>query len=170
MDVARCVAEISCCAESLGAACTPPGLPSSVCNEPTQPLRTCSPELVSALWHSTRTPRREGPPWVWTIPGSARERAPPGMPLVEPGLEGWQRVDSGGAGVVLGVSSEPGEDRQCSLPASPFQSPVSGTWRLSLPLPPPSSPQHPSASLGWISSIPEQLLLHRQHRSCPYRF
>lgn len=51
------------------------------------------------------------------------------------------------------------EDGQCSLSTSPFQSPVSGTQTLSPPLPPPSPSRRPSASLGWISSIPKQLLL-----------
>lgn len=59
------------------------------------------------------------------------------MPLLEPGLEQWIQG-------VLSVSSEPREDGQWSLSASPIQSPVSGTWRespyLSLHLHPHDTP------------------------------
>lgn len=111
-------------------------------------------------------------PWSMApaAPGEQEHHAgdPPGMPSVEPGLKG-SRAGSGAAAVVLRVSSEPRANGQCSLSASYFQSPFSGTQRLSVPLPPPSAPQRSSASLGWISSTPKQLLLRRQHCSCPYQ-
>jgi len=158
MDTARHVAEV--CAASLGAACTPPGLPSSGCSEPTQPFRACGAELVSAPGRSTSTPGEQ------EHGGCGVALAPQGTGSSRDALGGaWAcAVAERGLGM-LRVSSEPEEDGQRSPSASPFQSPVSGTQRLSLPLPPPSSPRHPSASLGWVSSIPKQLFLHQQHCS-----
>lgn len=151
-EVARWVAEGSC-----RAARTPPGLPSSVRNEPTQPFGRCGTELVSAPvpWQSRREVGMDQP-WLSTGTGSSRDNW----------LERWQ---SGfrGAAVVLSASAEPRKMSGALCPLHLFFSPVRNMEGGSPPLPPPSSPQHPSASLGWISSIPKQFLLHRQYCSCP---
>lgn len=123
-DVPRCVSSAACTLQV-----------SHICVQCTCPV--CSTELISVLQHSTSSPgeqehRGDGSAWGWDPPGT-----PLGLRSVGSGVQRWCSVSAQiqGRRAVFSV--------HFSFPVS-----TSRHMELSLPFPPPSSPQHPSAHLG----------------------